>query len=104
MRPLPLMLHASNSMRVPRSHGGHLMTSIVSNRGIFDSREFGLRHHRYCGERIKLSVCESNAGFYIGTLDPDGSPVSRESEHYYPTHAVALAALTDKTWEQKLHP
>jgi len=40
-----------------------------------------------CGITLKVQVCMSNAGYYIGTMR-NGMPYSRESE-YYPTREVA---------------
>lgn len=56
-----------------------------------------------------LEVCQSNAGFYVGTKYYDkecGSyfPNSRESQEYYPTFEEAQAALTNNTFTQRLHP
>jgi hypothetical protein len=40
-------------------------------------------------------ICQSAAGFYIGYLDRDGSPYSRESLHYYASALEAEVALED---------
>lgn len=44
-----------------------------------------------CGVKLKLQICRSPAGYYIGTLCECG-PYSRESG-YYPTHEAAEDAL-----------
>ena len=36
----------------------------------------------FIDKRLPLQVCESRAGFYIGTLNQDGTPCSRESVEY----------------------
>lgn len=54
------------------------------------------------GERIPLSVCKSNAGFYIGTMD-HGDPFTRESNEYWHTAAQAWEALTSGQWTQRTH-
>ena len=46
-----------------------------------------------------LQVCWSAAGYYIGYLDHDGSPYSRESVNYWPT---AVGAATTHDWSQGL--
>lgn len=45
-----------------------------------------------------LSVHESNAGFYIGLLDPNEGPVSRESGRYWPNRQQAITALETGHW------
>jgi hypothetical protein len=44
-----------------------------------------------CGVTVKLQVCQSAAGYYIGTMC-DCGPYSRESD-YYSTHEAAQLAL-----------
>lgn len=59
------------------------------------------------GEYTDLMVCQSNAGFYIGTMfkHKEGwtAPGSRDSG-YYPTKEAAQAALNSQTFEQRTHP
>lgn len=57
-----------------------------------------------CGQRLPLQVCESRAGFYLGTLDADGLPFSRESIEYWPQRAVADQALATGRFTQKRAP
>lgn len=45
-----------------------------------------------------LLILQSAAGFYLGTLDQDGLPNSRESEEYWRTAADAAAALQSGQW------
>lgn len=63
------------------------------------------------GEYSDLKVCQSNAGFYVGTDfthtkgDFEGlvEPGSRESE-YFPTYEAAEAALKAESWQQRANP
>ena len=54
--------------------------------------------------RYPLKVLRSAAGYYIGTQDETGMPVSRESREYYPTYDDADQALQNRTWTQRQHP
>lgn len=49
---------------------------------------------------LTLRVCQSAAGFYIGTWDEDG-PASRESEEYFEERGKAEAALATGNWTQR---
>lgn len=51
-------------------------------------------------KNLPLQVCESHAGFYIGTLE-DGTPYTRESIEYWETGDEAQAALNSGAWTQK---
>ena len=51
----------------------------------------------------ELMVCQSGAGYYIGTLY-DGMPNSRDSVEYYPTYNDAEVALAKGTYTPRLHP
>lgn len=53
------------------------------------------------GKAFPLEVCKSNAGFYIGTLDEEGAPYTRESVEYWRKREQAEAALTSGLWTQK---
>lgn len=57
-----------------------------------------------CGYTLKLKVLHSHAGFYIGTLDEDGSPFSRESNEYFHTLKEAEIAFATDSWTQKEAP
>ena len=48
-----------------------------------------------CGVTVRLQVCQSGAGYYIGTMC-DCGPYSRESG-YYPTCKAARNALENGT-------
>ena len=64
------------------------------------AREFG-------GLSLPLEVLPSAAGYYIGTLDEEGMPYSRESEEYWKTRGAAEAALntpSPRAWTQRLMP
>lgn len=60
----------------------------------------------FYGRRIPLQVLRSAAGYYLGSLDSDGCPLTRESVEYWPTEAQAQAALASKGegWTQRDHP
>ena len=56
------------------------------------------------GVQLPLQVCQSAAGFYLGTLDGDGFPYSRESEEYWKVKSEAAAALAGELpWTQRYH-
>lgn len=59
--------------------------------------EYGFGH-------LELQVCQSAAGYYVGTWCPEEGPVSRESQEYYATRAEAQAALDQNTFTQRLWP
>jgi|TARA_B100000035_G_C21008202_1_gene558351 hypothetical protein len=51
----------------------------------------------------EIMVCQSNAGYYIGSLQFDSEvnhwfPYSRDSEDYYPDERTAQSALDNDTW------
>lgn len=50
---------------------------------------------------LPLQVMESQAGFYIGRRDTDGSPYSRESQEYWPTQKEAEEAFKQGAWTQR---
>ena len=56
------------------------------------------------GKRLPLQVCRSAAGFYVGTLDADGLPVSRESAEYWRRPELAAEALRKGHWTQRHEP
>ena len=53
------------------------------------------------GSYFQLQVCKSQAGHYIGTLNADGEPYTRESQEYWANRAQADQALRDGRWTQK---
>ncbi len=59
------------------------------------------------GEYSDLRVCQSNAGYYIGTIfiGKDGfrEPGTRDSG-YYRTKKEAETALKEMSFEQRQHP
>lgn len=56
------------------------------------------------GQRLPLQICRSAAGFYIGTLDTEGLPVSRESAVYWRKPAAAAEAFRKGRWTQRPEP
>jgi len=64
----------------------------------------GLLAKKFCNLSLPLEVLSSNAGFYIGTTNDTGFPVSRESVEYYPNLEAAEDALADNTFTQRTHP
>lgn len=64
------------------------------------AREFG-------GVSLPLKVLPSPVGYYLGTLDHDGAPYSRESEEYWKTREdaeVALKSPSPRAWTQRRWP
>ena len=55
--------------------------------------------HKITGEVLKLEVCESRVGWYIGV-----PMITRDSAEYFPTEYVARAALTACGWTQRRNP
>lgn len=49
----------------------------------------------------QLQVLRSAAGFYIGTLDREGFPYSRESVEYFKSREVAETALATGQWTMR---
>ena len=58
----------------------------------------------WCKKVLPLQVLKSQAGYYIGTLDEDGMPCSRESNEYFSTEEAALKAFGCGGWTQKMTP
>jgi hypothetical protein len=56
------------------------------------------------GAAFEVQVCRSAAGYYLGTVDPDGLPFSRESVAYFEEAGQAAAALAAGTWTQRPVP
>lgn len=56
------------------------------------------------GRPLPLTICTSANGHYIGTLDDDGMPYSRESLEYWATHQEAMSAFKTENWTQREHP
>ena len=67
------------------------------------SMKFGQLAAEYCKKNLPIAVLQSNAGFYIGTLDED-CPCSRESVEYFSTEAAAQKAFDNGSWTQRQHP
>lgn len=61
---------------------------------------YGVLAMEYGGQRLKLQVLQSGAGFYLGTLS-EGMPNSRESVEYFETREKAEHALASGEWTQK---
>ena len=51
-----------------------------------------------------LEVCKSAAGYYLGTRDEDGEPLSRQSVEYWRKRDAAEAALLNGAWTQRPNP
>ena len=58
--------------------------------------------YRELGLTLPVGVLCSAAGFYLGTSDETGFPVSRESAEYFNTHDQAEQALASGNWTQRL--
>lgn len=62
---------------------------------------------RFCKMDLIMQVCQSGAGYYLGSLAPDdddmpGTPVGRDSVEYYSTVEAATDALDNFRWTQRL--
>ncbi|AOZ11119.1 hypothetical protein [Cupriavidus malaysiensis] len=64
---------------------------------------FGRLAKLHCGVLLELEVCQSAAGFYIGTSDEEG-PCSRELVEYFPTREFAENAMRAGDWTQRTGP
>ncbi len=53
-----------------------------------------------CGIKLKFQICQSGAGYYIGTYCSECGPWSRESG-YFKTRELAQTALDNNTWEPR---
>lgn len=68
--------------------------------------EFFMYNHeasKYINWENPIVVCVSGAGYYIGQMEPDGSPSTRLSVEYWRTYEEAQDALDNfqfcaKTW------
>jgi hypothetical protein len=82
------------------SRGWRNITSMEKDvqRG-FLAKDFG-------GQDYPLQVCESAAGYYLGTRMPNGEPYSRESAEYWRTREEAETALRSRPpcWIQRPEP
>lgn len=47
-----------------------------------------------CGTPLKLEVCQSRAGYYIGFQCPNCGPYSRESGYYKNQDAAEMSLMT----------
>jgi hypothetical protein len=56
------------------------------------------------GYRLLMKVCYSAAGYYIGTLDDNGFPISRESVEYFDSSQDAEWALNHGQFTQRNNP
>lgn len=65
--------------------------------------KIGQLAREFTGKRLPLQICQSAAGYYIGTWDEEG-PVSRESAEYFRKETLAQLALETGDWTQRDHP
>jgi hypothetical protein len=56
------------------------------------------------GQAFPLEVCQSRAGFYLGTRDQDSAPFTRESAEYWARLGAAEEAWRRGAWTQRLAP
>lgn len=56
------------------------------------------------GQALPLQVCQSAAGFYVGTKTPQDEPFSRESQEYWRDRVKAETALSSGKWTQRRFP
>jgi hypothetical protein len=67
-------------------------------------QQYGWLAAEFAGRQLPVQVCRSASGFYIGTREENGEPVSRESKEYWPTRQEAERALTSRIWSQRRVP
>ncbi|WP_338803425.1 hypothetical protein WDV76_14850 [Xenorhabdus griffiniae] len=60
----------------------------------------GLLALQYCHKQLPLTVLQTRAGFYIGTIE-GGVPCSRESREYFARREQAEFALKQGRWTQR---
>ena len=85
----------------------HLMVRAAETEAIGVARQdnYGFLAKRYGGEKRPLEVCQSAAGFYIGTKTPEGAPNTRESAEYWRKRRDADDALAGRRrWSQRRWP
>lgn len=68
-----------------------------------NNKEFGELAYACGGNKYKLRVCHSAAGYYIGTVDEDHLPNTRESVEYWRRRETAVEALKTGDWLQRDH-
>ena len=49
----------------------------------------------------ELRVLQSHAGYFIGTIDDEHGPLSRDSHEYWPTREIAQDALDKGSWTKR---
>lgn len=54
--------------------------------------------------RPGVQICRSNAGYYIGQLDEDGTPFARFSQEYFNTRDQAQYAYVTGEWTPRISP
>ena len=59
--------------------------------------------HSSKSQILKIQVLKSAAGFYLGTLSPEGFPNSRDSVEYWKTEKEADKALSTDSWTVRNH-
>ncbi len=69
-----------------------------------ENLKFGVLALAFTGQQLPLQVLRSHTGFYIGTLNDDGSPCSRESVEYFRKEESAQYALKNGAWTQRENP
>lgn len=62
---------------------------------------YGQLAEQCIGAHIPVRVLSSPSGYYIGTADENGEPLTRESEEYFFTKDLALWALHNNAWTQR---
>jgi hypothetical protein len=69
-------------------------------------RQIGFLAREFGGVNHPLTIIKSAAGYYIGTLDEDGAPYSRESEEYWRGREEAEEVLrtSPSAWTQRPAP
>ncbi|PHM23162.1 hypothetical protein [Xenorhabdus budapestensis] len=60
----------------------------------------GILALQYCHKQLPLTVLQTRAGFYIGTIE-GGVPCSRESMEYFASREQVEFALKQGQWTQR---
>lgn len=79
------------------------MMDIVGSYAVKGGRKLSLQCLYILEEEHELQVLRSGAGYYIGTLDAEGFPNSRDSG-YFASAGEAQAALDANSFAPRIYP
>jgi hypothetical protein len=63
--------------------------------------KYGALAFKYSKQKVSLEILQGHDGFYIGTKNGEGKPLSRESVETWRKKQTADMALTTSTWTQR---